>query len=197
MPEYSVRSLTSPGPRAGSSYSLTETSLGPSNVTTRPTDGSSLFDGPGGEAPDEEALEGEEEEHDGEDHDQAPSRRELVLLRPAAGEQVEPRGQHPVISPRQVEQRHDEHVPGLEEDQHREDRDAGAREREHDAPEDLELARAVNPGGVGELLGQVHVEGPHEKDAYGQAVAAGARDQDEDDAELRAEQARVAELVEE
>src|ERR687893_564833 len=128
MPEYSVRSLTSPGPRAGSSYSLTETSLGPSNVTTRPTDGSSLFDGPRGQAPDEEALEGQHGEHG----------------------------------------------------------DAGAREREHDAPEDLELARAVDPGGVREILRQVHVERPHEEDPDGQPVPAGARDKDEDHAELRA-----------
>src|SRR5215212_675262 len=86
------------------------------------------FERAGGQTSDEKSLEDQEEDYHGDDHDQAPRSDELILLRPAARKQIKTRGEHLVLRTWEVEQRLDKGVPGLEEDQHCQDRHARPRQ---------------------------------------------------------------------
>src|SRR5215203_6713704 len=179
---------------------FTPTFLGPPNVATRPRSRSphlASLERAGGKAPDEVLLEDKEEDHHGDGHYQAPRGGELILSRPTTREKVEARGEHLVLRSLQVYQWQQKVVPRLEEHQHRQNRHTRHRQRQHNAPEDLELRGAFDPGGVRELLRQVHVERAHQEHAQGQAEPGGAGYGGEDHRRLRAKEAQALQLVEE
>src|SRR5215204_6016559 len=131
---------------------FTPTFLGPPNVATRPRSRSphlASLERAGGKAPDEVLLEDKEEDHHGDGHYQAPRGGELILSRPTTREKVEARGEHLVLRSLQVYQWQQKVVPRLEEHQHRQNRHTRHRQRQHNAPEDLELRGAFDPGGAG------------------------------------------------
>src|SRR5829696_8635607 len=149
---------------------------------------------PGGKAPDKVLLEDKEEDYHGDGHYQAPRGGELILSRPTTREQVEARGEHLILRSLQVYQWQQKVVPRLEEHQNRQTRH---RQRQHNAPEDLELRGAFDPGGVSKLLRQVHVERPHQEHTQGQADPGGAGYGGEDHRRVRAQEAQALQLVEE
>ena len=85
-------------------------------------------------------------------------------------------------------EREQELVPRPDGEEDRERRDGGSRERHVDAPEEVERGRAVDAGGLRELLGHAQEVGAHPEDAEGHVEP----DERQDDGQLRVVEAELA-----
>src|SRR6266550_3505359 len=111
----------------------------------------------------EVALGHQEEKHDGSDHERG-RRHEQMVARPCfLAERGEPHLDRPKVRLRRDDEGPLEGVPRAQEGDEA-GRDQGRdREREDDAPEEPQVPRAVNPGGVGELVRDREKELAHQK----------------------------------
>ena len=90
----------------------------------------------------------------------------------------------------------EQRVPALEEHEHRQHRDAGPRERQHDAAEHVELGCPVDLRGLAKLDREIEEERPHQEDPQRQAEPLDARDPGQDHGQRRSDESHVVELVE-
>src|SRR6478609_2435888 len=125
-----------------------------------------LLDAGGGDALDEPALEGEEDQEDRHDDDRGPGEEQAVVRGVLAlGEQRKGDREGVGVLGLGDDERPEEVVPAGEERQDAQRRECGTAERQDDAPEDPQLSGPVDPSRVEQVPWQALDVLPHQEHA--------------------------------
>src|SRR5215213_6818102 len=127
---------------------------------------SSLFECPDRDALDERTLERQEEDHYRDDDERRRRHQEVELdvVRRLRAEKRQTHRERVLLRVLEIEQWSQEVVPGVQraEEAHRHEGRPGL--RHDDLKQDAKLISAVQPGGIGELLWNLHEELPEQED---------------------------------